>query len=268
MAAEDTAFVGSIPAVYEQLLVPMVFAEPAQHLATAIVATDPKDILETAAGTGVLTRALVERSDATITATDLNDPMLQEASRLCDSDRVHWKVADALDLAFPDGSFDVVACQFGVMFFPDRPRGYAEALRVLRPGGTFFFSAWNRIEANPAWQAIADTLIATAPEEPLDLFPRVPFGYYDPAVIRADLEKAGYDDIEVTTMGAVSHSTVDEAARAICQGTTMKAAIEAHSSMTVDRATEMAGRALRDEFGEGPIDAPISWLQVSARATS
>lgn len=268
MATDDTAFVGSIPEVYEQLLVPMVFAEPAQRLAAAIVATDAGDILETAAGTGVLTRALVEQSQASITATDLNDPMLQEAARLCDSKRVHWQVADALNLDFPDGSFDAVACQFGVMFFPDRPQGYAEALRVLRPGGTFFFSAWDRIEANPAWRAIADALIGTAPEEPLDLFRRVPYGYYDPAVIRADLEKAGYDDIDITTMRAVSHASIDEAARAICQGTPMKVAIDAHSSMTVDRATAIAATALRDEYGEGPFDAPISWLQVSARATS
>lgn len=269
MAADDTAFVGSVPAVYEELLVPMIFAEPAQRLAATIAATRPKTILETAAGTGVLTRALVKQTTSSrITATDLNDPMLQEAAKLCKSKRVTWQVADALDLGFPDDSFDVVACQFGVMFFPDRPKGYAEALRVLRPAGTFVFNAWDRVEANPAWHAVTDALIGATPEEPLDLFRRVPYGYHDPAIIRADLQEAGYDDIDLQTMSAVSHSTVEDAARALCQGTPMMAAIEAHSSMTVDAATAIAAKALRDEFGDGPFDAPISWLQVSARSTS
>jgi len=268
MAAGDAAFVGSIPLIYEQLLVPMVFAEPARQLADAVAATRPKGILETAAGTGVLTRALVERCDAAITATDLNDPMLQQAAERSTSDRVHWQVADALDLPFPDDSFDVVACQFGVMFFPDRTQGYAEALRVLRPGGTFFFSAWNRIDANPAWRAITDALIAATVEEPLDLFPRVPFGYYDEGVVTADLQAAGYDDITIDVIGSVSHSTVDEAALAICQGTTMSVAIDAHSSMTQEAALAIATKALRDEYGDGSFDAPISWLQVSARVRS
>jgi SAM-dependent methyltransferase len=266
--ADDAAFVGSIPAVYEELLVPMIFAEPAQRLASVIAATAPKTILETAAGTGVLTRALVDKTKASITATDLNEPMLQQAATLCKSKRVTWQAADATDLDFPDESFDIVGCQFGVMFFPDKPKGYAEARRVLRPGGTFFFSAWDRIEANPAWAIVADALIEATPEEPLDLFRRVPYGYYDVARVRADLEVAGYDEIDVEVLKSVSHTNVDDAARALCQGTTLKVAIEAHSSMTLASAAAIATKVLRDEYGDGPFDAPISWLQVSARSTS
>lgn len=268
MAVGDAAFVGSIPEIYEQLLVPLVFVEPARSMAAAIAALDPQDILETAAGTGVLTRALVEATTATITATDLNDPMLAVAAGLCSSERVAWQVADALDLGFPDDSFDVVACQFGVMFFPDKPRGYAEARRVLRPGGTFFFNAWNRIEANPAWHLISDALNEACPEEPLPFLRRAPFGYFDPDAIRRDLQAGGYDEINIQTIAAVSHSTVDETARAVCQGTPLQLAIEAHGSLTVDAATALAVKALRDVYGDGSFDAPISWLQVSARAAS
>lgn len=268
MAAGDTAFVGSIPAVYEELLVPMIFAEPARRLADAIAAAEPGEILETAAGTGVLTRALVERTAATITATDLNAPMLQEAASLCASDRVTWKVADATELEYPDAAFDAVACQFGVMFFPDKPKGHAEALRVLRPGGTLFFNAWDRIEANPAWRVVSDALVDASPEEPLHFLRRAPYSYFEPEVIEADLRKAGCDEIVVEAMTGTSRSSVEETARAICQGTPLRMAIEAHGSMTVEVATALAAKALRDEFGDGSFDAPIGWLQVSARSIS
>ncbi|MGN6161712.1 MAG: class I SAM-dependent methyltransferase [Marmoricola sp.] len=265
MAAGDAAFVGSIPTLYEQLLVPLIFAEPADHLATAVLDDDPRTILETAAGTGVLTRTLVARSSAAITATDLNAPMLAQAQRLCDAERVTWQVADALDLAFPDGSFDAVACPFGVMFFPDRSAGYREALRVLRPGGSFHFNAWDRIEANAAWAIVDDAVNSMAADEPLPFLRRAPYGYYDPGVIRSDLEAAGFDDIVIERIQGVSRSTADETAMAICQGTPLRMAIEGHGSLTVEAATAAAARALRDEFGDGVFAAPISWLQARAR---
>lgn len=264
MAVGDTAFVGEIPLIYEQLLVPLVFAEPASRLASAVLATSPQQILETAAGTGVLTRALVDGGTATLTATDLNQPMLDEAARLCDSDRVHWQQADALALPFADDSFDAVACQFGVMFFPDRSRGYAEARRVLRPGGHFFFNVWDRIESCPSWRVASDALDDVSPEEPLAFLRRAPFGYFDENSIRADLAAGGFDDVRIERHTAMSHSTAEQTAVAICQGTPLRNAIEAHSGWTVEAATGAVARALRDEFGAGPLDAPISWLEVDA----
>ena len=266
MAAGDTAFVGSIPALYEQLLVPLIFAEPAHRLADAVHVADPQDILETAAGTGVLTRELVDRTTATITATDLNGPMLEEAAKRCDSDRVTWQVADAMETGLPDAAFDVVACQFGVMFFPDKPRGYAEARRVLRPGGTFAFNAWDRIEANPAWRVTSDVLNEAVPEEPLPFLRRAPYSYFDSDAIRDDLRAGGFEDITVERLTGISRSTPEETARAICQATPLRMAIEAHTSLDVADATAIATRALRDEYGDGAFEAPISWLQVSARS--
>src|SRR5205085_2137887 len=127
----DADFVGPIPDVYERLLVPMIFAEPAARLAAAVAERTPVDVLETAAGTGALTRALAGSCPgAVITATDLNQPMLDAAaSRPPAGSQVRWQQADATDLPFEDGSFDAVVCQFGVMFFPDRVVGYREARR-------------------------------------------------------------------------------------------------------------------------------------------
>jgi SAM-dependent methyltransferase len=265
MTADDSAFVGAIPRIYEQLLVPMIFAEPARHLAGAVLATGPSEILETAAGTGILTRALVNGGAVSVTATDLNEPMLQAAAERCPSPLVRWQVADALDLPLADGSFDAVVCQFGVMFFPDRPRAYAEALRVLRPGGAFLFTAWDRIEANPVWQIVNDALNAASPGQPVEFLRRAPYSYFDPELITADLRAGGFDSISIETIGGISQSTAADAATATCQGTPLRMELDAHPVLSVAEATVIAADALRREYGEGPFTAPISWLQVSAR---
>ena len=137
MVATDKLFAGSIPEIYDRFLVPLIFEPYAADLARRVAALGPSDVLETAAGTGVLTRALAAPlAPATrIVATDLNQPMLDQAARRQPAGGVEWRQADALALPFADRSFDVVACQFGVMFFPDKVQGYREARRVLRPGG-------------------------------------------------------------------------------------------------------------------------------------
>lgn len=264
MGDSDAAFVGRIPEVYEQLLVPLVFAEPARRLAAAVLARSPRDILETAAGTGVLTRALLDGGAPSVLATDLNAPMLQAAEALCPSDRARWQVADALALPVPDASYDAVACQFGVMFFPDKVRGYAEARRALRPGGTFHFNAWDRLEANPAWRVLSEALNAASPDVPLLFLRRMPYSYFDSTVMGTHLEQAGFEEISIEPMTGTSVSDAATTATAICQGTPLRAEIEAHPVLDVAAATEIATGALRREFGEGTFEAPISWLQASA----
>ena len=138
MSSGDQVFTGSIPELYDTYLVPLIFEAYATDLAERAAALAPKTILETAAGSGVVTRALAFRlaSDACYAVTDLNQPMLDHAADKQGPDnRITWRQADALDLPFDDAAFDIVICQFGVMFFPDRIAGYVEARRVLKPGG-------------------------------------------------------------------------------------------------------------------------------------
>ena len=146
----DRVFQGSVPALYDRYLGPMIFAPYADDLAARVAGLQGGSLLEIAAGTGVLTRALVATlpPSVAIVATDLNQPMLDHASARLVSDRLTWRQADAQALPFADGMFDLVVCQFGAMFFPDRPRAFAEAYRVLRPGGRFLFNVWDRIEEN------------------------------------------------------------------------------------------------------------------------
>lgn len=261
----DTAFTGSVPELYERLLVPMIFAEPARALAAAIAAAHPSDVLETAAGTGALTRELDGAGGMNIVATDLNGAMVQKAEALGFGERVRWEVADALDLPFPDGSFDAVACQFGAMFFPDKVVGYTEARRVLRPGGQFAFSVWDRIETNGVADIVTEALHAEAPDGSMEFLRRTPHGHSDEARIRADLAAAGFDDVQIEHLDGTCRCTAQDGAVAYCQGTPLRGEIEASPTISLDEATLIAAQALERRFGEGPFEAPTRWLQVTAR---
>ena len=151
-------------------------------------------MLETAAGTGVLTRAMASRlaADVRIVATDLNQPMLDQAAAQQPADRrLTWQQADALALPFEDRSFDVVACQFGAMFFPDKVQGYREARRVLKPGGRFLFNVWDRIEDNEFADVVTEALAAIFPQDPPRFMARTPHGYHDAAKIRERADGGG-----------------------------------------------------------------------------
>src|SRR3984893_18481776 len=181
MAATDKLFAGMIPEIYDRFLVPLIFESYAGDLAERVAKVKPRDVLETAAGTGALTRAISSRlpAHARIVATDLNQPMLDRAAAKQPGDnRITWQQADALALPFEDQRFDVVACQFGVMFFPDKVQGYREARRVLKPGGHFLFNTWDRIAENEFVGVVTQALAALFPQDPPDFAARTPYGYF------------------------------------------------------------------------------------------
>ncbi|HTB41122.1 MAG TPA: methyltransferase domain-containing protein, partial [Reyranella sp.] len=196
MVATDKVFAGSIPEIYDRFLVPLIFDPYAADLAGRVALAQPRDVLETAAGTGVLTRALASRlaPSTRIVATDLNQPMLDQASQRQADGRAEWKQADALALPFGDGGFDVVACQFGVMFFPDKVQGYKEARRMLRPGGRFLFNVWGPIEDNNFADVVTQALARVFPGDPPRFMARTPHGHHDVGRIREDLKSAGFAD--------------------------------------------------------------------------
>jgi ubiquinone/menaquinone biosynthesis C-methylase UbiE len=268
MVATDKIFAGSIPEIYERFLVPLIFEPYAADLAERIAATDPQHVLETAAGTGVLTRALASAlpAHARIVATDLNQPMLDRAeAQTTRATRIEWKQADALNLPFADQSFDIVACQFGAMFFPDRVQGYNEARRVLKPGGRFLFSVWDRIEENEFADIITQALAAMFPDDPPLFLARTPHGYHDADRIRADLNEAGFSDITTETVEHRSKaSSPRDPAIGYCQGTPLRNEIEARDASRLQAATEHAAAALAKRFGQGEIDGRIRALVITA----
>jgi len=265
MSEADKVFTGSIPENYDRFLVPLIFEGYTAEVVQRVALQSPKAVLETAAGTGVVTRALAPRlaADATYTVTDLNQPMLDyAASRLQDA-RITWRAADAQALPFPDGSFDAVCCQFGVMFFPQRERGYSEARRILKPGGRFIFDVWDRIEDNVFADDVTNALAELFPEDPPRFLARTPHGYYDTRQIRAELERAGFRDIEIDTVAKQSPaSSPRHAAVAYCQGTPLRNEIEARGDL--EQATEHAARAIAKRHGEGAISAKIQAHIITA----
>jgi ubiquinone/menaquinone biosynthesis C-methylase UbiE len=267
MVATDKVFSGSIPEIYDQLMVPLIFEPYARDLAERIGKVKLHRVLETAAGTGVLTRALAAQlpADVAITATDLNAPMLAQAQKTLSDARIAWQPADALALPFEDGSFDAVACQFGAMFFPDRIKGYAEARRVLRSGGRFFFNVWDRIEDNEIADVVTQALATVFPHDPPRFMARTPHGYHDRDQIRSDLKAAGFTGI---TIDAVEHRSrapsPREPAIAYCQGTPLRSEIEARGAPGLEAATESAVEALARRFGSGAVDGKIRALVISA----
>lgn len=269
MSDTDRVFAGSIPELYDTLLVPMIFEGYARDLAVRASREKPDCILETAAGSGVVTRALARTlgPETRITATDLNPAMLERArSRQPDDRRIEWLPADALALPFDDDRFDAGLCQFGAMFFPDRIRGYAEMRRVLRPIGVFLFNVWNGIAANGIADSVTRALWALWPDDPPLFMARTPHGHGDPEPIRAELTEAGFTEIGVEAVSRVSPApNARTAATAYCQGTPLRVEIEARDPQGLERATSHAAEAVARDWGEGPIEAPIRAFVIEAR---
>ena len=257
----DTVFAGSVPAVYEQYLVPLIFQPYADDIARRVAALRPSQVLEIAAGTGVVTRAMASTLPAavSIVATDLNQAMLDHASARGTSRPVEWRQADAMHLPFDDEAFDAVVCQFGAMFFPDKGSAFAETRRVLRPGGVFLFNVWDRIEENEVPHIVTMALESVFPDDPPRFMARVPHGYHDRDVIARDLAAGGFDlPPRIDTLAVPSHAaSARDAAVAFCQGTPLRNEIEAREPSALERATDAATRALQARFGDGPVDATI-----------
>ena len=257
----DSTFAGSIPRLYDTLFVPLIFEPYAQDLVDRLLPLAPARVLEVAAGTGVVTRRMAERlaPATTIVASDLNQAMLDHAAAVGTARPVQWRQADALRLPFDDASVDVVVCQFGVMFFPDKAKGFAEARRVLAPGGHFVFNVWDRLEENDFAEVVTEALRTLFPADPPRFMARTPHGYHDLAAIARDLAQGGFTAKPQTiTVAARSRAaSARDAANAYCLGTPLRNEIEARDPTLLDRACDVATAALAARFGAGAVDGRI-----------
>jgi SAM-dependent methyltransferase len=247
---------------YDALLVPAVFQPYADDLASRVAGHQPQDVLELAAGTGVLTRAMsAALPGARITATDLNVAMVDVGRARAPA--AAWRLADAMQLPFDDGSTDVVACQFGVMFFPDRPAAYTEVARVLRPGGRFLFNSWAALATHEVEATVIAALATVFPNDPPSFLARVPHGYHDVDLITDDLAAAGFHDVHIETVERECHapSTAD-LARGYCRGTPLRAEIEARGDL--EATTAEVAAALHTTYGASPVSGRMSARVVTA----
>ena len=257
----DKVFAGSIPEIYQEYLVPLIFEPYAADLAARLASRPLTRVLEIAAGTGVLTRALASLlpDGVSIVATDLNQPMLDHAAALGTRRAVEWRRADALQLPFPDGTFDAVVCQFGAMFFAEKARAYSEARRVLRPPGGFVFNVWDRIEENEFADVVTRALETVFPQDPPRFLARTPHGYHDHEAIKRDLAVGGFaGSPRIITLAARSRAeSFRTPALAYCQGTPLLNEIEARNPARLGEATDRAAEAIAQRFGRGAVDGKI-----------
>ncbi|MGZ5113239.1 MAG: class I SAM-dependent methyltransferase [Usitatibacter sp.] len=257
----DIVFNGSIPKLYETYLVPLIFDPYAADLAKRLASRSPARVLELAAGTGVVTRKLasVLPESAAIVATDLNQPMLDQACAIGTRRPVEWRQADAMQLPFGDETFDAVVCQFGVMFFPDKMKAFSEARRVLRSGGAFIFNVWDRIEENEFADVVTTALELLFPVNPPRFLARTPHGYHDRSTIERDLGGGGFTaPPEISTVAARSRAASPrDPAIAYCQGTPLRNEIEARDASRLGAATDIATQAIARRFGAGAVDGKI-----------
>lgn len=257
----DKVFTGSIPKLYDTYLVPLIFEPYAADLVNRLASRSLARVLEIAAGTGVVTRNLasVLPESVSIVATDLNQPMLDLASAIGTNRPVEWRQADAMQLPFPDGTFDAVVCQFGVMFFPQKSNAFSEARRVLRSGGVFIFNVWDRIKENEFADTVTTALESMFPEDPPRFMARTPHGYYERQTIERDLANGGFTALpQISTVAARSRAESSRLpAVAYCQGTPLRNEIEALDASRLGEATDLAAEAIAQRFGRGPVDGQI-----------
>jgi SAM-dependent methyltransferase len=264
MRDDPTRFVGSIPEHYDQGMGPVIFARPADLVATQVASFEPSRVLETAAGTGIVTRRLRDLlpAAAEIVATDLNPAMLDTAGRkFRPGEAVMFQPADATALPFADGEFDAMVCQFGVMFYPDKETAYREARRVLKPGGRYVFSVWDAVDHNPFARIVGAALRSAFASDPPP-FLNVPFGYAALDPIKASLLANGFAGLRidvVRTQGTIAD--FDAFANGLVCGSSLVDQIQSRG-VGPEKLVGVVRQTLRDEFSAGVT--PLQFIVFEA----
>jgi SAM-dependent methyltransferase len=253
MSGRAADFVGNIPLHYDSSLGPLLFEDFAEDIARRAAASQPARVLETAAGTGIVTRKLrnLLSPHAHLTATDLNLPMIELArAKFRPGEDVAFEQADAVALPFPDGSFDAAVCQFGVMFFPDKDQSYREAYRVLAPQGRYLFSVWDSHRHNAFGRVTHETIEGLFPADPPGFY-RVPFGYHQIDPIKDSLIGAGFSGIDVSVVDVEKPiPDVPAFAYALVFGNPMIDQIRQRGTLAPERVVDALIDVLRTEFGD------------------
>ena len=267
MTDSNAAFVGSVPANYDRFLGPLLFHAYADDLAARLPVADGMRVLEVACGTGSVSERLARRlaGRGTLVATDLNPAMIEEARARRGGATTDWRPADGTALPFPDASFDAVVCQFGLMFFPDKPAGVREAWRVLRPGGRYLFNVWDTLERNPVLSLTHDTVASFFPADP-PRFYTVPTGLADPSLVRPLLDAAGFVDVTCTPVDTRGESpSAADAAIGLIEGNPIAAAIVERRADALEEVKAALTTRLAERLGNRPLRSPLRAFVWTAR---
>jgi len=259
------AFRGSIPKIYDEVLGPVYFEPYAIDTANRVARLNPSNVLETACGTGIVTLHLRNKIKANITATDINPGMLAIAKSKLKGKDISWQEADATDLPFADEQFDCIVTQFGIMFYPDKIRGMKEAYRLLKPGGTFIFMVWGRMESNG--------LSATAREIIGEFFNNQPPAFYNVACSMHNID----DVMPIVKQGGFTHISHEvlikecscDSARlmveGLVEGNQIVHAIRERDENAVDTLKEKIFKTLVERYGDHPCKSTMEAIVYTAK---
>ncbi len=258
----------SVPENYDRYLVPLIFEDYAADLAARLAIQGRKAILETACGTGAVTRHLAARlpEGTRLTATDLSPQMVDHTTReLGQRPELDFRQADALALPFPDESFDALVCQFGAMLYPDIGQGFREAARVLSPGSQYVFNVWDSLDRNGFSRCVHEAAARLYPDDP-PRFLEAPYHYHDLTRIADDLHEAGFESVDISVQPRQSWAAeAKHVAWGLVAGSPLAGQVAERNTYSLEEAVEAVASAVAKEFGPGPVSAPMQALQISAR---
>lgn len=265
-------FSGSVPNTYHNFLGPLIFDAYARdmvaRLAPLLKAKPDARILELACGTGIVTNLIANAlpSGASLLATDISEPMLNLArANFTGAPGVIFQTADACSLPFKDQSFDLIVCQYGVMFFPDKVKAMQEARRVLAPGGTYIFNIWDSLAANPIAKVEHETISALFPNDPPQFLAKFPFGYSDRAEIERVAHAGGFTNVKLETVQfPCTAPTAEDAARGFVEGTPILPALQERGVTDITPIRAAVAKALAAKFGDRPCRSTMSAIVATA----
>ncbi len=272
MSRENKPYAGGpIPENYERHLVPLLFLDYAAELVADLNIPPGAAILETACGTGAVTRHLqpILEQIGRLTVTDLAPAMVEIVQQVVgEHPSVEYQQADATELHFADGLFDVVICQFSMMLLPDREKGIREAARVLKPGGRFVFNVWDKLERNSFSRAVHEAVAEIFPDDP-PRFLEAPYSYHDLSEIVGSLQKNGFGDVDIAVQPRNSNaSDAHQVAAGLVAGSPLAIEVAERGSPSVEEVTVAVEDAIAREFGPGPITAPMQAFHISAEVAN
>lgn len=266
----SSTFSGSVPRAYHAYLVPLIFEAYARDMVTRLAPTPKDRILELACGTGIVTRTILEAlptgSAGNLTATDLNQAMIDVALGYVGTDpRLKFQPVDACSIPFADRSFDAIACQFGVMFFPDKLKAMREARRVLAPGGRYIFNCWSSLGDNPIPQVVHETVGAMFHENPPTFLARLPYAYHDVREIERVTRAGGFTNVSVEEVEfPCTAPTAEAAARGFVEGTPLRGELGERGVTDATAHWQRAAKALAERFGDRPCRSTMRAAVVTA----
>jgi SAM-dependent methyltransferase len=261
---------GTAAEAYQRELVPTVFGPWAPRVLELAALRPGMRVLDVACGTGVVARLAAEAVGAAgrVAALDVNPGMLVVAAALKPTGgaEIEWVEASAQALPFAEASFDVVCCQLGLQFFPDRAGALREMARVVEPGGLVVLMVWRTIERAPGFAALAAALGRTISAEAEALM-RAPFVLGAPGELSGLLRLAGLRDVEIRPeAGEVRFASAAAFVASYVHGSPLAALVAAAPATAHDALVREVERSLDAFIHDGSLCFPIEAQLVRCRA--